>query len=83
VTSAIITVVFACRATTWRMGAAISPGGEDRGRHLVEQRLEQVVVGAVNEQHIGRRVAQGLRGREAAEASTHDDHAQRMFADPP
>ena len=31
------------RATTLRIGAAMSAGGA-RGRHLIEQRLEQVVV---------------------------------------
>ena len=49
-------------------------GREDRRRHLVEERLEQVMVRAVDEQHVHRRAAQALRGREAPETGPHDDH---------
>ena len=48
-------------------------GREARRRHLVEQRLKQVVIAAVEQRDAHRRALQGLRCREPAEAST-DDH---------
>ena len=49
--------------------------GEDARRHLVEQRLEEVVAGARDEGDLDVLAAQGLRGEEAAEAGTDDDDA--------
>jgi hypothetical protein len=36
-------------------GAAIFPRGRDAGRALVEQPLEQVMLGSVDDSHLGRR----------------------------
>jgi hypothetical protein len=36
-------------------------GRQDRGRHLVQKRLEQVVVAPVDDGHIGRDLAELLR----------------------
>ena len=51
-----------------------------RGRHLVEQRLEEVVVAPVDEGHVDRR-RRAARGRvEPAEAAAHDDHVRMPVA---
>jgi len=50
-------------------------GGELRRRDLVEQRLEEVMVGAFEDEHPDRRVAQRARRAESGEA-TADDHHQ-------
>jgi hypothetical protein len=42
--------------------------GQDARRHLIEQRLEQVMVGAVDHGHLHRSTPQGLRGGQPAEA---------------
>ena len=55
-----------------RNGRGRQPG---RG-HLVEQGLEEVVVGLVHQGHIHRRAPQGAGGFEAAEPATDDDHAR-------
>jgi hypothetical protein len=47
--------------------------GEDAGRDLVEQRLEEVVGGAVDQRHVHIGVPQGLGGEEAAESRADDD----------
>src|SRR5262249_21931055 len=60
-----------------------------RGGHLIQQRLEQVVVDRVNQQDAYASAAQGSRGIQAAEAAAHDDdrwargksHAWRILAD--
>ena len=57
--------------------------GEDAGRDLVEQRLEQVVVGAVDEGDLDRRASERLRRVEAAEASTDDEDAMCAGVMPP
>src|SRR5262249_50695467 len=54
--------------------------GDRRGRQagrgdLVEQRLEQVVVGAVDHRHFDRRLVQRLRRPKTPEAATDDDYA--------
>jgi hypothetical protein len=48
--------------------------GQDSGRHLVEQWLEQVVTGPGDQGHIDIRPAQGTRGEEAAEARPDHHH---------
>ena len=48
--------------------------GEDPRRQLVEQRLEQVVVGAVDEGHVDLGTPQELGREEPAEAAADDDH---------
>lgn len=49
-------------------------GGRQAGsRHLVKQRLEQVVVVAVDDRDIDRTVGQSLRGEQAAEAGADND----------
>ena len=49
--------------------------GEDPGRDLVEQRLEEVVVGPVDDRDLDIGAAQRLGGEEAAEAAADDHHA--------
>jgi hypothetical protein len=49
---------------------------ERSGRDLVEQRLEQVVVAAIDDQHVDRRATQRPRRFETAEAGA-DDHDAR------
>jgi hypothetical protein len=49
--------------------------GKARGGDLIEQRREQVMVGAVDYRHFDRRLAQALRGPQAAEAATEDQDA--------
>ena len=46
---------------------------EDAGGHLVEQRLEQVVVGPVDEGDPHGRALEGAGGEQAAEAAPDDD----------
>ena len=46
-----------------------------RHRHLVEQRLEQVVIGAVDQQNLDVFAAQPTRRGETAETTADDDHA--------
>jgi len=46
---------------------------ERRGCHLVEQRLEEMVVVAVDDQHVSGRARQCPRGEQAAETTTDDD----------
>jgi hypothetical protein len=50
-------------------------GREDPRRDLVEEGLEEVVVGAVDERDVDREPAQGLRRPQAAEAAADDDDA--------
>ncbi|MDB5217598.1 MAG: hypothetical protein JWO86_5525 [Myxococcaceae bacterium] len=50
-------------------------GGEARHRHLIEERLEEVVVGAVDQRDLDVAPGERLRGLEAAEAAAHDHHA--------
>src|SRR4051812_10866045 len=45
-----------------------------RGRDLIEQRLEDMVIGAVDERDVDRRIAQLTRGVQPAEAATDDHH---------
>ena len=49
------------------------PRREFRRRDLIEQRLKEMVIRAVDQNHIGRCTTQGLGGREAAEAAADDD----------
>jgi rare lipoprotein A len=44
------------------------------GRHLVQQRLEEMVVAPIDEDDVHRRFAQSLRGIDAAEPAAEDDH---------
>ena len=48
---------------------------KDRERHLVEQRLEGVVVLAIDDGDVDGEVAQRLGGVKASESCTDDDHA--------
>ena len=64
-TSASSTLTFFCLRNTWRIGGAICPGGEHPGRHLVEQRLEKVVVSPVDERHIDAADGRASARREA------------------
>ena len=48
--------------------------GQDSGRQLVEQRLEEVVVPGVDERHLHGRPAQELRSEQPAEAASDDDN---------
>ena len=67
------TLRFFCLPTSCRMGAAISDGREHRRRHLVEQRLKDMVVAAIDQNHIGLGVRESARRRDPAEARA-DDH---------
>src|SRR6266542_2937728 len=49
---------------------------ERRGRHLVEERLEEMVIAAIHDGDLNRGVAKCLRGREPSEARTDDDDAR-------
>jgi hypothetical protein len=49
---------------------------EARGRHLIEQWLEQMVVAAVDDRDVDRRTAQRVRGGEPAEAGADDDDSR-------
>src|SRR6185436_5508754 len=53
--------------------------GERRGRHLIEQRLKDVVVRPIEDRHVNGGVAQRSRGVQAAE-SRADDHDARFRA---
>ena len=46
--------------------------GQQTGGHLVEQRLEQVVVHPIHHRHLHIRLSQPLRGCEAREAASDD-----------
>jgi hypothetical protein len=52
-------------------------GRQQRGGHLVEQGLEQVVVEPVDEDDLGRGVAQAPADAQATEAAADDDDARR------
>ena len=67
----------ACFLMTPRSAGAIRPGGQDARRHLVEQRLEQVVVGAVHHRDVDVGVGQRAHRVEAAEAAADDDDPVR------
>ena len=53
---------------------------EDPGRNLVEQRLKQVVVCAVDNCHFHIGVAQGLGGKEPSESASNDGHSMTPHA---
>ncbi len=55
-------------------------GGQPAAGHLVEQRLEQMVVGAVHERHVHVCVPQLVRGRQPAEAAADDYDAAAVLA---
>ena len=44
-----------------------------RGRHLIEQRLEQMVVVPIDHHDVDRRLGERLRGREPAKSCADDD----------
>jgi len=48
--------------------------GQDPGRDLIQQRLEQVVVGPVNDRDFGIGPGQGARHPDPAEPATNHDH---------
>ena len=49
-------------------------GRQDPRRHLVEQGLEEVVVGAVDERHLKARVVESVDRVQAPEPAAHDDN---------
>jgi hypothetical protein len=51
--------------------------GEDAGRHLIEQRLKKVVVGAVDHRHVDIGSPKCLCGEEAGESGADDHHMMR------
>src|SRR3954452_11588516 len=53
------------------------PLRQDAGCHLVEQRLEEVVVHPVDQRHLHRCVLQEAGCEEAAETAAHDDDTMR------
>ena len=60
-----------------RIAGAISPFGEDPGRDLVQQRLEQVVVPAVDEGDLDLRPLEEPGGEQPAEAAADNHHPVR------
>ena len=54
--------------------------GQDAGRHLVEQRLEQVIRRAVDQGDLHRGPAQRLGGEQPAESRADDDYAVRAIS---
>ena len=50
---------------------------EARGRDLVEQRLEKMMVGPVQHRHAQRRARERARGEQAAEAAADNDDVRR------
>ena len=82
VTSAISTVgVRAALQRARRIGDGAVARRQRARRHLVEQRLEQVVVRAVDQRHVDVGAPQPLRGGKPAEAAA-DDHDPRSPASP-
>ena len=69
------------RLSAARIGDGAVARGQRAGRHLVEQRLEQVVVHPVDERHVDVGAAQLARGGEPAEAAAddHDPAARRLL----
>ncbi len=61
-----------------RSGEAIS-SGESARRGLIEQRLEEVEVAAIDQRHLDRRPAQPADSLQAAEAAAHDDDPMPPF----
>ena len=57
-----------------RIGEAMSAGDKARGRHLIEQRLEQMIIVAVDQRDIDGGAGKRLGGRKPAEAGADDDH---------
>ncbi|SNQ48796.1 hypothetical protein FRACA_280018 [Frankia canadensis] len=55
---------------------------QDARRHLVEQRLEQVMGGLGDQSDLDGRLAKSLRGEQSAEAGADDHHAVRGAAPP-
>ena len=49
---------------------------QDRRRHLVEERLEQVVVAAIDERDVDGRLTEPQGGLEAAEPAAENDDAR-------
>jgi hypothetical protein len=43
-------------------------------RHLIEQRLKEMMIRPVDHRDADRRVPQGARGGQSSEAAAHDDH---------
>ena len=74
VTSSSSTVAFDCRRSTPRIGWAISAGDSAAVASLIEQRLKQVIIVAVDHRHIDRRSRQTPRRGEPAKAGADDDH---------
>ena len=76
VASASITATFAWCRKIRRIGAAMSAGLKRGRRHLVEQRLEQMVVGAVDDRDIAPARSEALGRGQPAKAGA-DDHDVR------
>jgi hypothetical protein len=62
------------RRRTSRIGRDVALG-EHPGGDLVQERLEEVVVGPVDDHHLHRRPPQRLRGEQPREAAADDDDA--------
>ena len=70
------TWTLAARRRMARIGEAICGRRQAGGRDLVEQRLEQMVVAAVDDGDVGGGAGQRLGGAQAAEARADDDDAR-------
>ena len=76
-TSSISTVTFCCVAQDMPDRPGHVRRRQRRGRHLIEQRLEAMMVLPVDDGDVGRRAAQRLGSFQPAEAGADDDY----FAD--
>jgi hypothetical protein len=47
-------------------------GGQNRGRHLIKQRLENVMICAVDQKDIGRSIPKSLGGCQSAKTPSDD-----------
>jgi hypothetical protein len=72
-TSPITTVVFCCLPRISRRGAAICPVDNDADRDLIEQRLEHVMVAAIDQHDPDGSPSQSLGGSKPSEPSADDD----------
>ena len=54
--------------------------GQDPGGDLIEQRLEQVVIGPVHDRDVGIGAGQGARNPDPAEPPADDDHLMTSLA---
>ena len=75
VTSASITVRFCLLLLELTNGRGDLGGRENRGRHLVEQRLKDVMIASIDQNDLGIASFQGPRRRDPGKAAANDHDA--------